>query len=290
MPESGEDVSIVEAVIRPNSRLINQTARELNMRSRYGVNLLAISRQGERLTGRLGMIKFAVGDVLLVQGRTELLIRHLPELGCLPISELDLRLGKPRRLLLALAILVSALTIVTIGLLTIQVALAVAVIVMIMTRIINLKEMYDSIEWPIIFLLGAMIPVGQALETSGAATRIADMLLLIGQQMPPVVMLTILLIVTMLLSDIINNAAAAVLMAPIGISLAHGLGVSVDPFLIAVAIGASCAFLTPIGHQSNTLVMGPGGYRFSDYWRMGLPLEIIIVVISIPLITIFWPF
>ena len=290
LPESGHEVSIVEVVVRPNSILLNRTARQLNMRSRYGLNMLAISRQGERLTGRLGQIRFAVGDVLLVQGRTDLLVRSLPELGCLAISELDLKLGRPPRLLLAVGILAIALGSVTAGWLSAQVALTCGVIMMIFTGIISLKEAYDSIEWPIIFLLGAMIPVGQALETSGAAATIANNMLILGQHMPPVVTLIALMVATMCLSDLINNAAAAVLMAPIGISLAHGLSASVDPFLITIAIGASCAFLTPIGHQSNTLVMGPGGYRFADYWRMGLPLEILIIVLSIPLITIFWPF
>lgn len=290
LPESGEEVSIIEAVIRPNSMLINQTARALNMRARFGINLLAISRHGERLTGRLGQIQFEVGDVLLIQGRTDLLARQLPELGFLPISEFDLELNNTRRLLPALLIALGAISIAAVGLLSIQVALMGAVVLMVLTGIISLKEAYDSIEWPILVLIGAMIPVGMAIEASGAAASIADLILVVGQQTPPIITVALLLITTMLLSNVINNAAAAVLMAPVGISLAHGLGFSVDPFLIAVAIGASAAFMTPIGHQSNTLVMGPGGYRFGDYWRMGLPLQIIVVVVSIPLIMIFWPF
>jgi di/tricarboxylate transporter len=149
--------------------------------------------------------------------------------------------------------------------------------------------MYTSIDWPVIILLGAMIPVGQALETTGGASTIAEQILSIGKHSPPWLMITVVLVVTMFLSDIINNAATVVVMAPIGISVANGLGVSIDPFLMAVAIGASCAFLTPIGHQSNTLIMGPGGYRFADYWRMGLPLEIIIVILGVPLLLYFWP-
>jgi di/tricarboxylate transporter len=145
------------------------------------------------------------------------------------------------------------------------------------------------VDWPIIILLGAMIPVGEALETTGGAQLIANGILQLSSQMPPVATLAVVLIGTMFLSDVVNNAAAVVLMAPIGISVATGLNASVDPFLMAVAIGASCAFLTPIGHQSNTLVMGPGGYKFGDYWRMGLPLEVIVVVVSIPLILMVWP-
>jgi di/tricarboxylate transporter len=161
---------------------------------------------------------------------------------------------------------------------------------MVMTDLVTLREAYQSIDWPIIILLGAMIPVGEALETSGGAQLITNSLLHIGDQLPPVVMLVIILVVTMFLSDLVNNAAAVVLMVPIGINVAQGLGVSLDPFLIAIAIGASCAFLTPIGHQSNTLVMGPGGYKFGDYWRMGLLLEVIVVVVATALILILWPF
>ncbi|MDT8394721.1 MAG: SLC13 family permease [Bacteroidales bacterium] len=150
-------------------------------------------------------------------------------------------------------------------------------------------ELYTSIDWPVIVLLGAMIPVGTALETSGGAERISTLISDLHNIMPPWALLALVLVVTMFLSDIINNAATVVLMAPIAIGIAKGLGFSVDPFLMAVAIGGSCAFLTPIGHQSNTLVMGPGGYKFTDYWRIGLPLEFIIVTIGVPMIMWVWP-
>jgi di/tricarboxylate transporter len=160
---------------------------------------------------------------------------------------------------------------------------------MLITKIVSLREAYESIDWPIIILLGAMIPVGEALESTGGAQLIANSILGVSNALPPVGTLLIVLIATMFLSDIINNAAAVVLMAPIGIRIAQGMGVNIDPFLIAIAIGASCAFLTPIGHQSNTLVMGPGGYKFGDYWRMGLILEVIVVMVAVPLILYFWP-
>lgn len=160
---------------------------------------------------------------------------------------------------------------------------------MVIVKLLSLKDAYDAIDWPIIILLGAMIPVGEALETTGAAYLIANTLLNIGSSFPNVLSLIMILVTTMFLSDLVNNATAVVLMAPIGIQIANGLGVSIDPFLIAIAIGASCAFLTPIGHQSNTLVMGPGGYKFSDYWRMGILLELIVLAVSIPLILLFWP-
>jgi len=193
------------------------------------------------------------------------------------------------RVVKAGAIFGTAILTAAVGLLPVQLAFVMAAVVMVIVNLISLRELYESIDWPIIILLGAMIPVGRALETSGGAETIASQLLVISGQMPPVATVVILLVVTMFLSDIINNAAAAVLMSPIAINLAYAMGASVDPFLICVALGASCAFLTPIGHQSNTLVMGPGGYHFGDYWRLGLPLEIIIVLIGVPLIMLFWP-
>jgi len=191
---------------------------------------------------------------------------------------------------LALGIFISALALSALGFVPVQIAFTAAVILMVMTKIVNLRDAYESVDWPILILLGAMIPVGAALETTGGAQRIADAILHVSSQLPPVYALIILLVATMFLSDLVNNAAAVVLMAPIGIKIAQGMSASVDPFLIAISIGASCAFLTPIGHQSNTLVMGPGGYRFGDYWRMGLVLEVIVVVVAIPLILITWPF
>jgi di/tricarboxylate transporter len=160
---------------------------------------------------------------------------------------------------------------------------------MVLFNIIPVRELYDGVDWPVIVLLGAMIPVGGALESTQTTQLIAGSLLNMTGDMSIVVLLTAVLVITMTLSDILNNAATAILMAPIGATIAKSAGVSPDPFLMAVAIGASCAFLTPIGHQNNALVMGPGGYKFSDYWRVGLPLEIIIVITAIPLILIFWP-
>lgn len=284
-----EQVNLAEAVVMPNSMMIGGTARSLNLRRNFGVNLLAISRQGARLRARLDRITFQTGDVLLLQAPESMLTEILSRLGCLPLAGRGLRLGQPRRIVLSLMIFLIALGVAAAGLVPVSIAFMSAVVLMLMTRLLSLREAYESIDWPIIILLGAMIPVGEALETSGAAQMIADGLLHISSQMSPVITLTIVLVGTMFLSDLVNNAAAVVLMAPIGISVAHGLNANVDPFLIAVAIGASCAFLTPIGHQSNTLVMGPGSYQFGDYWRMGLPLEIIVVIVAVPLILLFWP-
>ena len=287
--ESSE-YTLIETVVTSDSRMIGENAKTLDLRKNYGVNLLAVARQGKRLRTRLDRIRFQSGDVLLLQGYTETIKEILATLGCLPLASRGLRLGQPRRIYFSLAIFGSALLISAFGILPVQIAFVAASLIMIITKLISLKDAYESIEWPIIILLGAMIPVGEALETTGGAQLIANSILSVSQMLSPQVSLLIMLVVTMFLSDVVNNAAAVVLMAPIGISIAQGLGVSVDPFLIAIAIGASCAFLTPIGHQSNTLVMGPGGYKFGDYWRMGLILEIIVVAVAMPLILLFWPF
>ncbi|MDW7739132.1 MAG: SLC13 family permease [Bacillota bacterium] len=286
---SSEEVTVMEATITRNSMLEGKTARSLNLRSRYGVNLLGLSRQGSRLSKKPDKIKFRVGDVLLLQGPVDTLNEVLPSLGLLPLVERGLRVDQPQRVFLGILIFAAALTLAATGLLPIQIAFTSAALVMVLAGFISLREIYESVDWPVIVLLGAMIPVSQALETTGGAGMIAELIMHTSGNAMPWVTLTLILVGTMFLSDLVNNAAAAVLMAPIAISVAVGSGFSVDPFLMAVAIGASCAFLTPIGHQSNTLVMGPGGYRFGDYWRMGLPLEIIIVLVAIPLIMIVWP-
>jgi len=295
-PKTGEEAlgdsersSLMEAVVTADSPLVGQTARSLNLRWRHGVNLLGVARMGSRIHRRLRDIRFQVGDVLLLQGPTETFTAVLSTLGCLPLAGRGLSLGRPRRVRLGVAIFGAALLLAASGLLPIQVTFVGAAVAMLLTNIISLREAYESIDWSIIVLLGAMIPVGQALEISGGANLIANATLAASSELPPVVSLVIILVATMFLSDLVNNAAAAVLMAPIAISVAAGLGASADPFLMGVAIGASCAFLTPIGHQSNTLVMGPGGYRFGDYWRMGLLLELIIVLVAVPLIMLFWP-
>ncbi len=284
-----QDVSLLEAIVTMDSPMLNRTAASLNLRWFYGVNLLAVARRGLRLKERLKNIRFQPGDIILLQGKTDALQEAVKALRCLPLAERGLKIDEPRRILFSLAIFGIALIAAAFGFLPIQVAFVSAAVAMIVTNLITLREAYESISWPIIILLGAMIPVGQALESTGGAQTVANLLLTWSGQMPPVITLIIVLVGTMFLSDLINNAAAAVLMAPIAVSIAEGLYTSVDPFLMAVAIWASCAFLTPIGHQSNTLVMGPGGYKFKDYWRLGLPLEIIITAVSIPLILHFWP-
>jgi len=287
--EGSEKIAITEAIVMADSSLIRHTASQLHMRRRYGINLLAVARRDQQLLHRLDRVTFRTGDVLLLQGREHVLNDIITSIGCLPLAQRGLRLGYRTKIPLAMGIFSTSIILVVAGLLPVQVAFAIAAVAMILTGVLPLKDVYTSVDWPVIILLGAMIPVGTALETSGGAELIASLALQLGESLPPWAMLTIILVVTMFLSDIINNAATVVLMAPIAISVAMGLGFSVDPFLMAVAIGASCAFLTPIGHQSNTLVMGPGGYKFTDYWRMGLPLEVIITLIGVPMIMIVWP-
>ena len=287
--EGSKNIAITEAVVMADSSIIGRTAADLRMRSRYGINLLAVARKEQKIHRRLDHVIFRTGDVVLFQGREHMLNDTITSIGCLPLAQRGLRIGYKTKIPTALGVFATSIILVVAGLLPVQIAFSMAAVAMVLSGVLPVKEFYRGVDWPVIILLGAMIPVGTALETSGGAGIIASMVLSTGSNLPPWAILTIILVVTMFLSDIINNAATVVLMAPIAISVAKGLGFSVDPFLMAVAIGASCAFLTPIGHQSNTLVMGPGGYKFTDYWRMGLPLEIIIVVIGVPLIMFFWP-
>ena len=283
-------IRIIEAIVTPNSLMPDETAISLKLRANFGVNLLAVARQGQRLKARLGQIRFAVGDILLLQGSDEILKVTLATLGCLPLAERGLRLFKPRRILLSIGIFGAAMAAAAFNLLPVQVAFLGAALIMVVIGLISVDEIYESIDWPIIILLGAMFPLGNALEATGGAQLIAAKMMLLSEHFPPVATLGALMVSTMLLSNVVNNAAAAVLMAPIALNLASGLGVSADPLLMGVAIGASCAFLTPVGHQSNALVMAPGGYRFGDYWRLGLPLSVIVVASAVPLIAWFWPF
>jgi di/tricarboxylate transporter len=284
-----ERVGLFEAVVSPGARIEGRSARMLQLHERYGVNLLAISRQGESIRQRISRINFRVGDVLLLQGDTNNMGETLAILGCLPLAQRNLKLTTPRRVLPAVGLFAIAILLTASGLLPPQVAFASTALILVLTNQLSLRETYASIDGPIIVLLGAMIPVGQALESTGATHLLAQSLVAHTGGLPAWAILGIMMITAMSLSDVINNAATAVIMAPIAASVASALGHPVDPFLMAVAVGSSCTFLTPIGHQSNTLVMGPGGYGFGDYWRMGLPLGILVVLTTVPLLLVFWP-
>ncbi len=285
-----ERVGLVEAVVGPGARLEGRTARSARLHTHHGLNLLGLARQGQPISERLGALRFQAGDVLLLHGEHEAMPEAFARLGLLPLASRNLGLAEPAGSILGPILFGLAILLVVLGVLPPHVAFIAAVIALVLLEKITLRELYDAVNWPVLVLLGAMIPVGLALATTGATEVIVGPILTLGAHLPLWAVLTLLMVVTMLLSDIMNNAATAVLMAPIGISLAEGLGVSVDPFLMAVAIGASSTYLTPIGHQSNLLVMGPGGYRFGDYWRMGLPLDVLILCVAVPLIPVVWPF
>lgn len=284
-----KDISLVEAVVMANSRIVDRTAAQINLGYRFGVNLLAISRQNQRIKKRIDHVRFQVGDVLLVQGENDKIDETLDRMGCLPLADRGINLGEPKKILLSLTIFGLALGLIISGWMEVQVAFTLAAFLMVALKIIPLREIYTAVDWPVIILLAALLPLGTALESSGGAAWIAEKILFLKDSFPPWFILGMILILTMFLSDIINNAATVVLMAPIALSVAAGMGVASDPFLMAVAIGGSSAFLTPIGHQSNALVMGPGGYKFTDYIRLGAPLELLIVLIGVPLILFFWP-
>lgn len=284
-----KNIAIREAVVLADSPLVGRTTAGMKMRSRFGVNLLAVSRREEKIHHRLDRVVFRNGDVLMLQGREHMIAETIVTMGCLPLARQGLRIGYERKIALSLGIFVVSVLLIIAGLLPVHIAFPMAAAGMVLSGGLPVKKMYTSIDWPVIVLLGAMLPVGTALETSGGASIIAQQILGISGVIPIWATLSILLVSTMLLSNVINNAATVVLMAPIGIGIAKGMEYSVDPFLMIIAIGASAAFLTPIGHQSNTLVMGPGGYKFSDFLYMGIPISIITAAIAIPLIMIFWP-
>ncbi|UEC42266.1 MAG: TrkA-C domain protein [Methanothrix sp.] len=285
-----KDVGLIEAVVAADSPMVGETARSLSLGRRYDMNLIAVARRGEVLVERLREIAFQPGDVLLMQGPSGTIPEVLESLGCLPLAERGMKLGRRQKSpLIPLLIFGGALAATAGGLLPVEIAFAAAAVGMVLAGVLTIHEAYESIDWPIIFLLGALIPVGAALESTGGAEMISGAILLAMSPFPAAVLLAALLAWTMILTNIINNAAAAVIMAPIAFNAALVLELSADPFLMAVAVGASCAFLTPIGHQSNTLVMGPGGYQFGDYWRLGLPLSIVAGLAAVPLILIFWP-
>jgi len=284
-----DEIGLIEVVIPPSSFIEGRSAQTLRLRQRYSVALIAMARQGQPVNERLGNVIFKAGDVLLLQGESELLTEITATLGCLPLAERGLSFGRPKKAWLPITLFASAILATAFNFVPIHISFSTVVVVLILLRTITPREAYESVDWSVIILLGSMIPLGNALQLTGGTELIAQGISGIASTMPTFVIITLLLVVTMTLSDLMNNAATAIVMAPIGSAIAQQLEVNVDPFLMAIAIGASCAFLTPIGHQNNVLVMGPGGYKFGDYWRMGLPLEILVVIVSVPLILLVWP-
>ena len=284
-----EDFVLREFAVLPGSALINRSARQLRLRSRYGVALLAVSREGHRPRSRLGTLAMKSGDLILLRGAPEVLAEFASDMGCAPLDTAPLNVPDKAQAWTAAAIMGVAVGLAALGILPAAVAFTMGVLVTMMTRTLPLRDVYTAIDWPVVVLLAALIPVAGAMQATGAADLLAGVLVGGLAQGNAVAALVVVLVVTMFLSDVMNNAATAAVMAPIALGIAATLGVQADGFLMAVAIGASCAFLTPIGHQNNTLILGPGGFRFSDYWKLGLILEVIIVAISVPMILLVWP-
>jgi di/tricarboxylate transporter len=270
--------------------MVGHSLEDLRLRERHGLNLLAISRGGRRTAERLRKAQFQSGDLVLVQGRAESMPETLAALGCLPLAERNLDMRRRRKVVLPLLIVAAAVLLATLQLVPLPLAFFAAAVAMPAFGVLTPKEAYDSIQWPILLLLGALIPISDALRATGATDVFAGWLAVAADGLTPALTTGMMLLAAMALTPFLNNAATVLVMAPIAASLASQLGVRPDPFLMAVAIGAACDFLTPIGHQCNTLVMGPGGYRFGDYWRLGLPLSILVLVLGTFLIVSVWSF
>ena len=287
-PQSDKEI-MLEGVIGQSSPLVDRSIEYIRVHAQRTLALVGIARNGEAITTRLKRQRFKAGDVLLLFGDADTIDQRFHDLGLWPLAKRPLSLNRERKVIPALMVFAGAIALGVAGVVTLPIAFLMAIGIFILMNVISVREIYDEVDWPVIVLLGAMIPVGRALESTGTTDWMANAILNITAGLPAAALLALILIVTMFLSDIINNAATALVMAPIGVSIAGSLGVSSDAFLMAVAVGASSAFLTPIGHQSNTLVMGPGGYQFGDYWRMGLPLEILIIALAVPMLLIVWP-
>lgn len=283
------DIELQELVARPNSALVGSSADQLSLRARYNLNLLAISRDGMRSIRRLRSTSIQAGDVLLMQGSPEALSGFSTEFGCAPLAKRSINIPDKKQAAIAALVMLGAIGGAALGLVPAAISFAAGVLVFMAMSIVPLRQVYSSIDWPVVVLLAALIPVAGAMATTGAADLLAGLLLDTLAQGNAVIALIAILVVTMVLSDFMNNAATAAVMCPIAISTAYQLNVNPDSFLMGVAIGASCAFLTPIGHQNNTLILGPGGFRFGDYWRLGLPLEVVVVGVSVPVLLWVWP-
>jgi di/tricarboxylate transporter len=283
------DIELMELVVLPGSVLAGRSARDILLRTRYGINLLALSREGQRVMKRLRSVQLQSGDLLLMQGPAEAINEFASDNACVPLAQRELRIPNLKKIWQASLIMCVAVVAAAFGLVPASISFGLGVLLSMVLRTVPPRQVYASIDWSVVVLLGALIPVAGAMETSGTAQVLAHLLIDNIAQGQPLMALALILLVTMFLSDLMNNAATAAVMCPIAIGTAAALQVNADAFLMAVAVGASCAFLTPIGHQNNTLILGPGGFRFGDYWRLGLPLELLVMVVSMPLLVTVWP-
>ncbi|MFT6459679.1 SLC13 family permease [Pseudophaeobacter arcticus] len=286
---AGEGLEVIEVVVPETSRINGRSAQALGLAWRQSAVLLGLSRQGRRLTKHIRQTEIEAGDILLLLCPRDRGADVTEWLGCLPLAERGLAVTANDKTWAAIGMFALAVLAASVGLVYLPVALGLVVVGYVLIKVLPVAEIYDHVEWPVVVLLGSMIPLGAALDSSGGTALIANGLIDLTAGLPSWMVLTVLMVVTMTLSDVLNNTATAIVAAPVGIQMANSLGVSPDPFLMAVAVAASAAFLTPIGHKNNTLVLGPGGYHFGDYWRMGLPLEILVIAVSIPSILVFWP-
>ncbi len=286
---AGDGLVVIEVVVPEGARIAGQTAQGLGLAWRHSTVLLGLSREGRRVEKEIRQTMVRPGDILLLltpEGERDGVVEWL---GVLPLADRGLAVTDSDKVWLAISVFGAAVAAASVGLVYLPVALGIVVVIYLLTGILSLSNLYEHVEWPVVVLLGSMIPLGAALDSAGGTALIANALVGLTAGWPAWAVLTVLMVVTMTLSDVLNNTATAIVAAPVGIQMAQSLGVSPDPFLMAVAVAASCAFLTPIGHKNNTLILGPGGYAFGDYWRMGLPLEIIVVAVSIPMILLVWP-
>ena len=284
------DLVLAEVVVRPGATIEGRSAAGAALHDHFGVWLIGLSREGRRVSNRVRHMSLRAGDVLLLMGPEDRIKESSDWMGTLPLAARGLQVTDSTKALLAGGLFAAAILLASVGLMYLPVALAGLTVLYVLFNIVPLRQLYDAIEWPVVVLIGSLIPIGAALQTTGGTEVLASGLVSIAQGAPPWFILTVLMLVTMTLSDVLNNTATALIAAPVAIVVAEKLGVNADPFLMAVAVAASCAFLTPIGHKNNTLIMGPGGYGFGDYWRMGLPLEILVVAVGVPLIMVVWPF
>jgi len=286
---ASEGLAVIEVVVTENSRINGKTTQAVGLSWRQHTVLMGLSRKGKAVKSQMRKTVIKTGDILLLLAPIDTANDVTEWLGCLPLADRGVSVTADSKVWLAIGLFAGAVALASFGLLYLPIALGLVVVAYVLAKIVPLSELYTHIEWPVVVLLGSMIPLGAALETSGGTELIAGALVGLTEGLAPWMILTVLMIVTMTLSDVLNNTATTIVAAPVGIQMANSLGVSADPFLMAVAVAASSAFLTPIGHKNNTLILGPGSYTFGDYWRMGLPLEILVVAVSIPAILVFWP-
>jgi len=283
-----EELRSIEAVIQPESLLIGVSAARADLQERHGVKLLGVGRGEVRITERLRDVTLRAGDVLVLQAGEKALPEMMRALGLLPLAERMVRLGGRRRRYTPVLILAAAILLVAFNILPVAPAFFAAAVMMVVAGSLSMREAYSALEPEVLVLIGALTPLSEAVQHSGGTALVAQALTQHLQHAPALLILGALMVTAMACSPFLHNAPTVLVLGPIAAEVAHGLSLSPDAFLMAVATGAGCDFLTPVGHQCNTLVMGPGGYRFGDYWRLGLPLSIIVILLGTPLIALVW--